>query len=91
MSTHTCPRVTWWSGSRLQTTGFCFIKASVVRVNVEGSQGSLQASRVQNSEAVLLKDQVATGEVFSGGKSYNPKEDLRVARRKGCIPEGVIR
>lgn len=38
-------------------------------------------------EAVLLKDQVATGEVFSVvSKSYNPKEDLRVARRKGLYP-----
>lgn len=63
MNTHTCPRVTWWSGSRRQTTGSCFIKASVVRVNMEGSQVSLQGSRVQNSEAVLLEDQVATGEV----------------------------
>lgn len=63
MNTHTCPRVTWWSGSRLQTTGSCFNKTSMLRVNMEGSQVSLQVSRVQNSEFVLLEDQVVTGEV----------------------------
>lgn len=30
---------------------------------MEGSQVSLQVSRVQNSEFVLLEDQVVTGEV----------------------------
>lgn len=44
-------------------TGCCFIKAAVMRVNREGSQLSLQVRIVQNSEAVILEDQVAAGEV----------------------------
>jgi len=38
-----------------------------------------------------LKTRWLQGKFVSGGKSYNPKKDLRMARRKGCIPEGVIR